>query len=78
MTRAGGSVVGQAMTAISRGNWDELKPLLHPYLHWRCADGRVIRGRTNVLAYLAATPVGEPPQGHELRDGQIYRWTESS
>ena len=70
-------VPDRALAAIRRQDWDDVKLLLHPYLHWTCADGRVIRGRKNVLAYLAASPVATPPPSHELRDGQIYRWVEA-
>jgi hypothetical protein len=53
-----------------------VKALLHPYLRWMCADGRTVRGRSKVLAYLAATPPHDPPGRYEIRDGQIYRWIE--
>ncbi len=45
-----------------RRDWDELRLLLHPY--WTSSDGRTIRGRRNVLAYLAATrAAGSPTEG---------------
>ena len=69
-------LVRQVLGAIRRQDWDGLRPLLHPYLHWTGRDGRSIRGRTNVLAYLASTPAAELPRQHEIRDGQIYRWVE--
>ncbi|MGI8563088.1 MAG: nuclear transport factor 2 family protein [Candidatus Dormibacter sp.] len=71
------SVVRAAWTAIDQRDWDTLKPLLHPYLHWTGQDGQAVRGRTNVLARLALTHPTGPPSEHELRDGQIYRWVES-
>ena len=64
----------RALVAIDRRDWPTLTPILHPYLHWTCPDGRVIRGRNNVLAYLKVTRVDQLPAQHELRDGQIYRW----
>ncbi len=70
-------VVRQVLAAIRRQDWDGVKPLLHPYLHWTGRDGRVIRGRTNVLAYLGSTPATGLPRQHEIRDDQIYRWVES-
>jgi hypothetical protein len=70
--------VDQAIAAIKGRDWDDLKLLLHPYLHWTCADGRVIRGRKNVLAHLAASSIAGPPSSHELRDSQIYRWSEKT
>ena len=50
---------------------------LHPYLHWTTADGDTVRGRDNVLTLLEARADGlRRPASYELRDGQIYRWTE--
>jgi hypothetical protein len=63
-----------AWAAIDAGEWGELRPLLHPHLHWK--DGAVaLRGRTRVLRHLEAHPGARPPQGVEVRDGQVYRWT---
>ena len=70
------AVVRKAVSAIERRDWDALTALLHPYVHWTRPDGRTIRGRKKVLAQLAATPPSGPPARHELRDEQIYRWTE--
>lgn len=67
-------VVRQAIEAIREGEWDRLRLLLHPYLHW--TEGQVtVRGRRNVLERLAGQPGVDPPEDYELRDGQIYRWT---
>ncbi|WP_205697903.1 hypothetical protein [Conexibacter sp. SYSU D00693] len=55
-------------------DWDGLRLRLHPYLHWQLPDGRVLRGRTNVLAELAKRPEAGEPARVELRDGQVYRW----
>jgi len=64
-----------ALDAAAAGNWEALKLLLHPYLHWNRSDGATLRGRTNVLRWLASqpAPLGRPAR-FELRDGQIYRW----
>ena len=69
-------VIRDAGQAIERRDWDALKPLLHPYLHWTDADGRTTRGRTNVLASVSSRACAPMPASYELRDGQIYRWTE--
>ena len=62
-----------AWAAMDAGEWGELRPLLHPYLHW--TDGDVhLRGRSNVLAHLQAHPTPRPPREVEVRDGQVYRW----
>ena len=63
-----------AWAAVDAGEWGELRPLLHPYLHWQ--DGEVsLRGRTNVLRHLQQVPTPKPPTRVEVRDDQIYRWS---
>jgi hypothetical protein len=63
-----------AWAALDAGEWGELRPLLHPCLHWR--DGPVtLRGRSKVLAHLQSHPTPRPPRQVEIRDGQIYRWS---
>ncbi|MDG6106570.1 nuclear transport factor 2 family protein [Dactylosporangium aurantiacum] len=69
-------IVRDVIDAVRRQDWDVVKALLHPYPHWS-EPGTAIRGRRNVLARLAAGPVPGPPDFHELRDGQVYRWTSS-
>jgi hypothetical protein len=67
-------VVQAAVDAIERRDWDDLKPLLHPYLHWTEGDTK-LRGRTKVLAHLEGGSTVAAPMTFQLRDGQIYRWT---
>ncbi|NKE63371.1 nuclear transport factor 2 family protein [Lentzea sp. PSKA42] len=67
-------VVRDAVAAIELRDWELLKGLLHPYLHWT-EGGVTIRGRTKVLTHLMGAPPSGPPDSYELRDGQIYRWT---
>jgi hypothetical protein len=69
--------VTQAVAALERRDWETLKLLLHPYLHWTDRSGRTVRGRTNVLAMLQRRATAGPPVSYELRDGQVYRWTEA-
>ena len=69
-------IAHEVVAAIERQDWVRLKPLLHPYLHWTDAAGHTTRGRTRVLANLAAGTSAKPPLSFMLRDGQIYRWTE--
>ena len=69
-------LVLRVLQAIEGRAWSEVKGLLHPYLHWTGKDGRTVRGRANVLAYLAEAPPTASPTRYELRDGQIYRWVE--
>lgn len=68
------TVVGEALAAIREQDWERLRPLLHPYVHWTDATARSIRGRTNVLEHLASGQPVNRPARYELRDGQIYRW----
>ena len=70
-------VAERAHQSMVDRNWRALIPLLHPYLHWSGPDNVTIRGRKNVLAMLTErTDPPEPPTSVELRDGQIYRWSE--
>ena len=62
------------MDAIERQDWDALRWMLHPYIHWS-DHGEKMRGRSKVMAHLTAHPVAIAPASYELRDGQIYRWT---
>lgn len=64
----------RAWDLIEKQDWGEVRPLLHPYLHWSDRDVK-IRGRSKVFAHLAAGPTPRPPDDVEIRDGQIYRWT---
>jgi len=67
----------RAWSLVEQQQWGEVRPLLHPYLHW--TDGPVsLRGRTNVLRHLADHPTPRPPREVEVRDGQVYRWTRST
>lgn len=67
----------EVLAAAERGDWEGMRPRLHPYLRWTLADGRSIRGRTKVLGELAGRGTLMPPATYELRDGQIYRWMEA-
>jgi uncharacterized protein DUF4440 len=69
-------VTRAAHEAMLQRDWDELRVLLHPYLHWTTADGTRLRGRTKVMELLQAGPLPAAPITVELRDGQIYRWRE--
>ena len=61
-----------AWAAMDAGEWGELRPLLHPYLHW--ADGDVaLRGRSQRARRTSAT-TRPSRRAVEIRDGQVYRW----
>ena len=70
----GRRMVQDVLNAVDRRDWDVIRAILHPYLHWQ-EPGVAIRGRRNVLDRLALPPAPQPPSTVELRDGQIYRWT---
>jgi hypothetical protein len=65
-----------AYQAMQAGDWDGLRLILHPYLHWTAADGSRLRGRTKVIDRLQNAAPPAEPVAVELRDGQIYRWQE--
>lgn len=69
-------VVDPVVAAAGLRDWEALKPLLHPYLHWTDRDGRTIRGRTNVMTRREHIAPARRPARFELRDGQVYRWVE--
>ncbi len=71
-------IVDVAHDAIADRDWDRLRPLLHPYLHWTDDRDVTVRGRSKVLAMLAGADPPDRPAAVELRDGQIYRWTSTS
>ena len=48
---------------------------MHPYVRWTHADGTVLVGRNRVLELLASERPA-PPASVEVRDGQIYHWTD--
>jgi hypothetical protein len=69
-------VTRTAYEAMLERDWDGLRMLLHPYLHWTTANGTLFRGRTKVMELLQAGLPPAAPIAVELRDGQIYRWRE--
>jgi hypothetical protein len=67
-------LIEQALEAIGHRDWESLRLMLHPYVHWK-DGGTSIRGRTKVMAHLRAhPPQARLPSSWEFRDGQIYRW----
>jgi hypothetical protein len=58
---------------IERQRWHDVRPLLHPYVHFH--DGDVtLRGRNQVLDHLQGHPTPRPPGDADVRDCQVYRW----
>ena len=68
-------MVQRVLDALSAGDAGAIRELVHPYIHFTRSDGRVIRGRSRMLAELHGT-LPAAPASAELRDGQLYRWTE--
>jgi hypothetical protein len=68
-------VVREALEAAATRDWDTLRMKLHPYVRWKPARGKALRGRNNVMAMLAGSPPPRAPAEYEVREGQIYRWT---
>jgi len=67
------SPAAAAWAAMDAGEWSDLRPLLHPRLHF--TDGPVhLRGRNQVLDHLRSHPTPRPPTAVEVRDGQVCRW----
>ena len=62
-----------AWSLIEDESWAEVRPLLHPDLHFT-DRGWSVRGREQLLAALAERPTPRPPTSVEIRDGQVYRW----
>jgi SnoaL-like domain len=68
-------IARRAHAAMTDGDWEQLRLLLHPYVRWTDNDGSTVRGRNTVMAMLErAGTAPAPPSSAELRDGQIYRW----
>jgi hypothetical protein len=65
-----------AYAAMQARDWDSLRLILHPYLHWTASDGSRLRGRTKIIERLQNVELPAEPAAVELRDGQIYRWQE--
>ena len=62
-----------AWAPMDAGEWGELRPLLHPYLHCTTAHRRSADA-SKVLAHLHHLADRKPPREVEIRDGQVYRW----
>jgi len=69
-------VVRAAHQAMLERDWEALRLMLYPYVHWTPADGSRLRGRTKVMDRLQNAAPPAEPVAVELRDGQIYRWQE--
>ena len=69
--------VGAVLAAIERRDWERLRRLLHPDVHWTTAAEDELRGPGAVIDRLARDPPPAPPAYHELRDGLVLRWIDT-
>lgn len=69
--------VGNVLATIERRDWDRLRRLLDPEVHWTTAAEEHLHGPAAVIALLKHDPPPAPPAFHELRDGLIVRWIDT-
>jgi hypothetical protein len=69
-------IVQKAIDALARRDWRLLKTLLHPYLQWTDSARHRRRGRAKIMTWLEMRSSSGPPISYEVRDRQIYRWTD--
>ena len=67
-------IVRAALDGIGSRDWDTVRRVLHPYVHWTTTDGQALRGRNQVIMTVERAGTPAAPTEVELRDGQIYRW----
>lgn len=70
--------VSDVLDAIERHNWERLARLLHPEVHWTTAVEEHLHGPDAVIARLKGDPPPAPPAYHQLREGRIIRWIDTS
>jgi hypothetical protein len=70
------TIVERLLDALQRGDREAVRGALHPYLRWTRADGTTLVGRNSVLEMLAEHGGATAPASVEIRDGQVYRWSE--
>ena len=66
--------MSDVLDAIERRDWERLKRLLDPDVHWTTAVDEQLRGRDEVIDRLSRDPPPAPPAFHELVDGRVRRW----
>ena len=67
------SPTAQVWDLVEKQQWHDVRPLLHPYLHFDDGD-LSLRGRDQVLDHLRGHPTPKPPADVEIRGDQVYRW----
>lgn len=69
--------VCDVLATIEGRDWERLRRLLHPEVHWTTAVEEDLYGREAVIACLAGDPPPAPPAYHELRGGRMIRWIDT-
>ena len=69
--------VCDVLDTIEQRNWERLRRLLHPEVHWTTAVEEHLIGPAAVVDCLSGDPPPAPPAFHELRDGRIIRWIDT-
>jgi hypothetical protein len=70
--------VGDVLATIEARDWTRLRRLLHPSVHWTTAAEEHLHGPGAVIAVLSEDPPPAPPAYHELRDGRVIRWIDTT
>lgn len=66
--------VGDVLATIESRDWQRLRRLLDPRVHWTTAVEEHLHGPDEVIARLVDDPPPAPPSYHEVRGGRIVRW----
>lgn len=69
--------VGAVLTAIEARDWERLRRLLDPDVHWTTAVEEHLHGPAAVIDRLTRDPAPAAPSYHELRDGRVVRWIDT-
>jgi hypothetical protein len=65
------------LDSIERRNWDRLRRLLRPEVHWTTAVEEHLHGPDAVIACLEGDSRPAPPAYHEQRDGRMVHWIDT-
>jgi len=63
--------------SIERRDWDRLRRLLHPDIHWTTAVEEHLHGPGAVITCLESDLPPAPPAYHEQRNGPMIRWIDT-
>lgn len=66
--------VCRVLDSIEARDWEELKRLLDPEVHWTTAIEDQLHGPDAVAKAFEHDPPPAPPSWHEVKDGLIVRW----